>query len=289
MKLFQNGIRRRRAFTLIELLVVIAIIAILAAILLPVLSAAKKKAYQVACLNNFKQLTLGWLMYAGDNAEMLVPNDRYLAMPTPPALSSYWCPGNVTMPAQGVNPAYIRSGSLYPQLNSVAAYHCPGDRTQLMFAGSQQDRVRSYSLSIFMNGNDTSPHFEVQSLCGNDARYPTAFHKSTEIRYPEPAEAITFCEEGPSLDDGQFGFDPRLPSDGGSTSWLNVPAFYHGTSTSFSYADGHAEMHHWLNGGALMGTFANLTYASSLNVADPAGDVNNADLIWLKQHLITPR
>src|SRR6266700_6095113 len=59
----------KRPFTLIEMLVVIAIIAILAALLLPVLSSAKKRLQRTVCMSNLRQINLGVRMYSDDSRD----------------------------------------------------------------------------------------------------------------------------------------------------------------------------------------------------------------------------
>ena len=65
--------KEKKNFTLIELLIVIAIIAILAALLLPALDAARKKARGTQCLSNLKQCAAFMFLYASDHDDWLPP------------------------------------------------------------------------------------------------------------------------------------------------------------------------------------------------------------------------
>src|ERR1043166_2420520 len=64
---------RRDAFTLVELLVVIALIAILSGLLLPSSSSAKSKPRQSQCLNNLRQISVGYMIYPTENAGQYCP------------------------------------------------------------------------------------------------------------------------------------------------------------------------------------------------------------------------
>jgi prepilin-type N-terminal cleavage/methylation domain-containing protein/prepilin-type processing-associated H-X9-DG protein len=236
-----GGTRGRSGFTLIELLVVIAIIAILAGMLLPALSKAKAKAAAASCLSNTKQLQLCWQMYALDYHDIMPPN----AISSPNA----WIDGSGSSLAYDLpgatNVNIVRRGLLFQYNDSEAIYRCPGQKkvyVRSRHAEMPFTPARSYSISGQMHGGIDVGHGRVKPIVlrGNPPDR-LAYTKTTSIHDPGPSQAFVFVDESHyTIDDGYFAVLVR------EDIWQNFPAYRHGESAGFSFADGHSEIWHWV-------------------------------------------
>ncbi len=232
--------RRRpatHAFTLIELLVVIAMIAILAALLLPALGKARERTRGIQCLGNTRQLAMAWQLYADDHAGRLAYNLGQTS--GGPRTNLNWVNNVLTwnLESDNTNALTLTDASLGTYISkTVQSYRCPSDRalSQAQRAAGWEARVRSYSMNAMVGdaGELTTKGFNL-----NNPNYVQYFSLSSIVN---PANIFVFLDEHPdTIDDGYF------LNKFYSANWFDVPASYHNGAGSFSFADGHGELHRW--------------------------------------------
>ncbi|HEY1790183.1 MAG TPA: prepilin-type N-terminal cleavage/methylation domain-containing protein [Verrucomicrobiae bacterium] len=225
-------------FTLIELLVVIAIIAILAAILLPVLAHAQVRAQGVQCLNDHRQLGIAWIMYANENQDTCVLNAEGAAGWTTPNWVLGWQDFTVNN-TQNTNQSMIYQGLLGSYTQSLGIYKCPADKFTCTEGTSKLPRLRSNSMNAFITGGASA------NQTGAYAAQYRYYTKLSQILAPRPTELWVFTDEFPdSINDGWLVVDPQT-----TISWgRDLPGSYHDRGNSLTFADGHSELHHWVEG-----------------------------------------
>jgi prepilin-type N-terminal cleavage/methylation domain-containing protein/prepilin-type processing-associated H-X9-DG protein len=214
-------LRHRAAFTLVELLVVIAIIGILAGLLLPVLAKAKAKAHQTACLNNLRQIGLGFQMYWGDYNDMFpAPGSQRKYGPQPEDWIWWQASRNV---AKSSIARFV--GNFNPSL-----FTCPSDTraSSLQAQSTLNDDVYrfSYSLTSYdLNGtNGINPGMSTIITQFREV-YP---FKSTQIINPT-AKIMLVEENDKDINDSRW-----VPE-------LNSFSDRHGGHGNVNFADGHTD------------------------------------------------
>jgi prepilin-type N-terminal cleavage/methylation domain-containing protein/prepilin-type processing-associated H-X9-DG protein len=226
-------ISKRIGFTLVELLVVVAIIAILAGLVAPGIARAKSRAATIQCLNNFKQLNLGWQMYAVENDDVLGSNN---AVKIADGATDKQLAG-LSWALVDPTEAGIKGGYLFEYNGDIRIYSCPADKNPGGLT-PLPERKRSYTMSQSVNGYPEYDAFVFKNI--------PMFKKLTDIRSPNVDRCLVFIDEDENtIMDSLFGIPTEKFNPNREEEWWSLPSNRHNQAANLSFADGHAETFHW--------------------------------------------
>jgi len=279
----------QRGFSRLELLVVLLVLLVLASLFVPALARESARDSRAFCLHRLGQLARAMAMYAADTKDYLPPN------PDDGNTTAYrnWCGGQAGVGgSQEFNPDILRDPTralLTPYMGgNISYYKCPADLRTGMYQGTDPQwrrRTVPSARTVSLNGAvgtsiapagygkwpEDGPWLDgAHSHTANKRWY--CFGRMSDFVRPGPAHTFTFIEEDArSLNDAHFGVTgPKSPPFCLMIDW---PATYHEVAGGVAFADGHVEMHRWVDKRTPVP-------AGGVSVAPQS---NNPDLIWLTE------